>query len=363
MYCEPNSTNTIYDPEKVTVIDFRSDTFTKPTKKMREAIFRAEVGDDVFNEDPTVKVLQEKAAKMIGMEDAIFVCSGTMGNLISIMVHCDVRGSEAYCGDLAHCLLYEQAGSAQIAGVNLRTLKNNNNGTFDLQELELKLRRNRDHEPISKLVLVENTLNGKIVPQNWINELVLFCKKHNLKLHMDGARLWNASIASKIAAKDIVSGFDSVTFCLSKGLGAPVGSLLCGTKKFIENARRIRKVLGGGMRQVGILAAAGLVALEHIPNLANDHKRAFTLASAIHNIQSSVFLVDLTTVQTNMVFMEVDSNIVHAKKFSNCLQEFDNDDNNDKGVVVKCMVMNESLIRNQMIKKWAKANGGIEWNL
>lgn len=280
---------------------------------MREAIFRAEVGDDVFNEDPTVKVLQEKAAKMIGMEDAIFVCSGTMGNLISIMVHCDVRGSEAYCGDLAHCLLYEQAGSAQIAGVNLRTLKNNNNGTFDLQELELKLRRNRDHEPISKLVLVENTLNGKIVPQNWINELVLFCKKHNLKLHMDGARLWNASIASKIAAKDIVSGFDSVTFCLSKGLGAPVGSLLCGTKKFIENARRIRKVLGGGMRQVGILAAAGLVALEHIPNLANDHKRAFTLASAIHNIQSSVFLVDLTTVQTNMVFMEVDSNIVHAK--------------------------------------------------
>ncbi|KOC62442.1 L-allo-threonine aldolase [Habropoda laboriosa] len=310
---------------------------------MREAMCNAEVGDDVFGEDPTVKKLEEAAAKMVGMEAAIFVCSGTMGNLIAIMIHCNVRGNEAYCGEDAHCLLYEQCGASQIGGVNLRPIRNNIDGTFDLSELQAKLRKDRDHEPISKLVLVENTIHGKIVPQSWLKELVSFCKERDLKLHMDGARLWNASVGSKQSAEEIVSGFDSVTFCLSKGLGAPVGSLLCGSKSFITEARRIRKVLGGGMRQVGVLAAAGLVALEHIPNLINDHKRAFVLASMINDMQSTVFTVDLSTVQTNMFSMQVNSNVVSATKFAQCLQQLDND-NEDK-IIVKSLALNDSSVR------------------
>ncbi|OAD54907.1 L-allo-threonine aldolase, partial [Eufriesea mexicana] len=256
------------------------------------------------------------------------------------MNHCDVRGSEAYCGESAHCLLCEQTGASQIAGVNLRTIRNNIDGSFDLRELASKLRKNREHDPISKLVLVENTFNGKIVPQSWLEELVSLCKVRNLKMHMDGARLWNASIASGVPAAKIVSGFDSVSFCISKGLGAPVGSLLCGTKAFVANARRIRKVLGGGMRQVGVLAAAGLVAFKHIPNLANDHKRAFALASAINEIRSSRYSVNLSTVQTNMVFVDIDSKVANTETFVHCLQDGDEDK-----VIVKCIALSDSQVR------------------
>ncbi|KZC11648.1 L-allo-threonine aldolase, partial [Dufourea novaeangliae] len=326
-------------------VDLRSDTLTKPTKRMREAMFNAEVGDDVFLEDPTVKILEEKAAEMVGMEAAIFVSCGSMGNLIAIMNHCDTRGCEAYCGSGSHCLLHEQCGAAQLGGVNLRPLQNNSDGTFNLCELESKLRKDRDHEPISKLVIIENTTDGKIVPQSWIEELVIFCKKYNLKLHMDGARLWNASVGSGKSAKDIVTGCDSVTFCLSKGLGAPVGSVLCGNKEFVIKARRVRKVLGGGMRQVGILAAAGLVALEDtIPILKYDHKRAFLLASSINEIQSSVFSVDLTAVQTNMVFVEVNTNVTTARMFANRLREIHNDTEEDT-IIVKCLALNDSIVR------------------
>ncbi|CAK9832976.1 L-allo-threonine aldolase [Anthophora retusa] len=340
MYYEKiSSCSTTYDGE-VTIVDLRSDTLTKPTKKMKEAMYNAEVGDDVYGEDPTVKELEETAAKMVGMEAAIFVCSGTMGNLIAIMIHCNVRGSEAYCGDSAHSLLHEQCGASQVGGVSLRPLKNNADGTFDICELQSKLRKDRDHEPLSKLVIVENTINGMIIPQSWLKELVSFCKEHDLKLHMDGARLWNASVGSRQEAEEIVSGFDSVTFCLSKGLGAPVGSLLCGSKNFIAEARRIRKVLGGGMRQVGVLAAAGLVALKHIPNLVNDHKKAYVLASSINDIQSTAFSVDLSTVQTNMVFMEVDSNVIPAARFAQYMRQPDEDK-----VIVKCLALNDSVVR------------------
>ncbi|CAK9799014.1 Low-specificity L-threonine aldolase 1 [Anthophora plagiata] len=338
-YEEISSSSTNYHGE-VTVIDLRSDTLTKPTKKMREAMYNAEVGDDVYGEDPTVKKLEETAAKMVGMEAAIFVCSGTMGNLIAIMIHCNVRGSEAYCGDSSHCLLHEQCGASQIGGVYLRPLRNNADGTFDICELQSKLRKDRDHEPLSKLVIVENTINGMIIPQKWLKELVSFCKERDLKLHMDGARLWNASIGSGQVAEEIVSGFDSVTFCLSKGLGAPVGSLLCGSKDFIVEARRIRKVLGGGMRQVGVLAAAGLVALENIPNLINDHRKASVLASSINDMQSKVFSVDLSTVQTNMVFMDVDSNVVPATRFAQRMRQLDDDE-----IIVKCLALNDSVVR------------------
>ncbi|XP_043250734.1 L-allo-threonine aldolase isoform X2 [Colletes gigas] len=345
MYYEESSRSNLISNENAVVVDLRSDTLTKPTKRMREAMFNAEVGDDVFEEDPTLKKLEEKAAEMVGMEAAIFVSSGTMGNLIAIMNHCEVRGCEAYCGDAAHCLLHEQCGASQIAGVSLRPLRNNSDGTFDLGELKSKLRKDRHHEPISQLVLVENTLNGKIVPQRWIEELVTFCNEHNLKLHMDGARLWNASVGSEISAKEIVSGFDSVTFCLSKGLGAPVGSLLCGNKKFVTKARRTRKVLGGGMRQAGILGAAGLVALQDtIPILKDDHRRAFLLASSINKIHSTIFTVDLSTVQTNMVFVNVDSNVVSGGKFASRLREIRDDDKEDK-IIVKCLPLSESFVR------------------
>ena len=343
MYYDKGYSYATYDKDKIIVVDLRSDTLTKPTQKMREALSSAEVGDDGFHEDPTVKVLQETAAKMVGMEDALFVCSGTMANLIAIMNHCNVRGCEAYCGDSTHTLLHEQCGAVQIGGVSLRSLRNNIDGTFDLSELRSKLRHDINHEPISKLVIVENTINGKIVPLSWLKELVSLCKEHNLKLHMDGARLWNASVESGISGKEIVSGFDSVTFCLSKGLGAPVGSVLCGSKDFITSARRIRKVLGGDMRQVGILAAAGLVALENIPRLVHDHRRAYAFASALNEIQSSIFSIDLSTVHTNIVFLNIESDTIDATKFIHCLLEFDDAEN--EHVVVKCLGLTDSLIR------------------
>lgn len=322
------------------MVDLRSDTVTKPTSEMRQAMVVAEVGDDVFGEDPTVKKLEARAAEMLNKEDALFVSSGTMGNLIAIMNHCDVRGCEAYCGEDYHCLLHEQTGAAQLAGVNLRPLKTNPDGTFDLKELESKLRRDRDHEPISKLVIVENTLNGKIIPLPWLKEVASFCKRHELKLHMDGARVWNASIGSNVDIKEIVEGFDSVTFCLSKGLGAPVGSLLCGTKEFTQKSRRLRKLLGGGTRQAGILAAAGLMALNHIPNLSEDHRKASCLASALDNF-SKFFQVDLASVQTNMVFLGINSpkpELISANVFAQRLRE-------GQGAIVKCFALNENLVR------------------
>ncbi|XP_076652024.1 L-allo-threonine aldolase [Halictus rubicundus] len=352
MYYESSSSNRSADTKVENVIDLRSDTLTKPTKRMREAMFSAEVGDDVFCEDPTVRVLEETAACMLDMEAALFVSSGTMGNLIAIMNHCDVRGSEAYCGTEAHCMLHEQCGAAQVAGVSLRPLQNNPDGTLNIQELQSMLRKDRDHEPISKLVMVENTINGKIVPQSWITELIHFCKDHNLKLHMDGARLWNASVGSGKTAAEIVAGFDSVTFCLSKGLGAPVGSMLCGSKEFIEKARRVRKVLGGGMRQVGILAAAGLIALEDtIPFLKEDHRRASEFAKAIKDIGLSiifrgkpVFSVNLDTVQTNMVFVKIDKSATTAMNFASRLRQI-SDDYKDDRVIVKCLALNDSTVR------------------
>lgn len=340
-YEEQSCPKTIPIDPGTAVADLRSDTLTKPTKAMREAMLNAEVGDDVYHEDPTVKKLEKKAADMVGMAAAIFVTSGTMGNLIAVMNHCNVRGSEAYCGDASHVFLHEQGGAAQVAGVNLCTLKNKPCGTFDIQELESKLRKDRDHEPISKLVLLENTINGQVLPQSWVEDVVKFAKKHDLKLHMDGARIWNASVASGVPVKDLIRGFDSVTFCLSKGLGAPVGSMLCGTKDFITNARRVRKVLGGGMRQVGVLAAAGLVAMEQtIPILDEDHKKALYLASAIKNIRSSVFHIDMKTVQTNMVIVHIDQTKVLASDFAKRLREPKN-----SRTIVKCLALSDSMVR------------------
>ncbi|XP_012273521.1 uncharacterized protein LOC105695995 isoform X2 [Orussus abietinus] len=329
------------------LVDLRSDTISKPSKAMKMAMINAELGDDVYGEDPTVKALEEKAAKLLGKEAAIFVTSGTMGNLIAIMIHCDVRGSEAYCSEESHPVLHEQGGAAQLAGVTLCSLRSNPDGTFCLKKLKSNLRSDRLHEPISKLVMVENTINGKVLPQSWIDELIIFAKKHSLKTHMDGARLWNASVASGIPAREIVANFDSVTFCLSKGLGAPVGSLLCGSKSFVQQARRVRKVLGGGMRQVGVLAAAGLVAIEEIiPLLKEDHRRARLIAEAVHGLGSKLFSVDLDTTKTNMVMIKVngDENSVNAITFIDRLERVEEDCFDDK-VIVRGLALTQELAR------------------
>lgn len=322
--------------------------------------------------DLLFKELQQKAASLVGKEAALFVTSGTMGNLIAsklikrkkthndrdkvlgrfltihlfqVMNHCDVRGSEAYCGEESHTFLHEQGGAAQLAGVLLSTLPNNLDGTFDLKKLEARLRSDRLHEPISKLILIENTFNGKILPQSWIDEVSIFAKKHQLKLHMDGARLWNASVGSNIDVKEIVRSCDSVNFCLSKGLGAPVGSLLCGSKTFIEKARRVRKALGGGLRQVGVLAAAGIVALEQtVPILKEDHRRAFLIADMINRLNSKVFFVDLKTTATNMVMININSDEINAQTFVDRL-EIVLDDNEDDKIIVRSLMLNSRLVR------------------
>lgn len=258
------------------------------------------------------------------------------------MNHCDIRGCEAYVGKESHIVLHEQGGAAQIAGVTLCQLQNLPDGTFDLAELEDQIKSDRQHEPISRLVAVENTLNGKVVPQSWIIEVSEFCKKRGLKLHMDGARLWNASVASGLPASEIVAPVDSVTFCLSKGLGAPAGSVLCGTKEFCDRARRIRKVLGGGMRQVGVLAAAGLVALkEVVPLLLDDHSRAYKIAKAINDAKSENFEVNLETTNTNMVLVNVKSK--KAVDFINRLQIVG--DKEPESVIVRGLALTPSLAR------------------
>ncbi|XP_077272622.1 uncharacterized protein LOC143903100 [Temnothorax americanus] len=286
------------------------------------------------------------AATLLGKEDALFVSSGTMGNLIAVMNHCDVRGSEIYCGNESHVFLHEQGGAAQIAGASICPLFNYDDGTFDLKSLESAIRVDRLHEPISKLVIVENTINGKAVPQSWVEKLAMVAKKHNLRMHLDGARLWNASAASKISAKDLAAPFDSVTFCLSKGLGAPVGSVLCGSESFIANARRRRKVLGGAMRQVGVIAAAGLVALEQtVPRLVEDHRKAFIIAEAIDQLDTKIFSVDLKTTHTNMIFINVNTDSgVSAETFMKRLHQV-NDFNDDDKIIIRCLALTERLVR------------------
>ncbi|KAK2581431.1 hypothetical protein KPH14_005106 [Odynerus spinipes] len=339
------SVETSDSKKKFPVIDLRSDTLTKPTRAMRLAMLDAEVGDDVYEEDPTVKKLEKKAATLTGKEAALFVTSGTMGNLIAIMTHCDVRGSEAYCGEESHTFLHEQGGAAQLGGVTLCTLSNNPDGSFDLAKLRSKLCKDRLHEPISKLVLVENTINGKVVPQKWIERLAEMARSHDLKVHLDGARIWNAAVASNKLVKDLVAPFDSVTFCLSKGLGAPIGSLLCGSECFIRKARRIRKVLGGGMRQVGIIAAAGLVALEEIiPLLKFDHARAACIARVINDFKNPMFNVDETLVKTNMIFVNIRSESISSTDFARRLGEVHDDAEDDK-VIIKCLPLTSTSVR------------------
>ncbi len=291
--------------------DFRSDTTTHPTEKMRQAMASAEVGDDVYGEDPTVNALEEKAADMLGKERGLFVTSGTMGNLLAVMAHC-ARGEEAIMGTQGHTFLHEAGGVSAVGGVVIHTIPNQPDGTLALTDLKNALRNPDDyHEPTSRLVIIENTQNfcgGVPISLEYTESVAAFAREHGLLLHLDGARIFNAAVALGLPASKLVAPADSITFCLSKGLCAPVGSVLCGDKAFISKARRLRKLLGGGMRQAGIIAAAGIVALdEMVDRLAEDHRRASLLAEGLRG-NGKVHLTK-NSPQTNMVFFQLDESV------------------------------------------------------
>lgn len=291
--------------------DFRSDTTTHPTEKMRRAMANAEVGDDVYGEDPTVNALEQKAAAMLGKEQGLYVTSGTMGNLLAVLAHC-ARGDEAIMGTQGHTFLHEAGGVSALGGVVIHTIPNQADGTLSLTDLENALRNPEDvHEPISKLVIIENTQNfcgGVPIGLEYTESVAAFAREHGLLLHLDGARIFNAAVALGLPASKLVAPVDSITFCLSKGLCAPVGSVLCGDAAFVGKARRLRKMLGGGMRQAGIIAAAGIVALdEMVDRLAEDHHRAAVLGDGLRSMAK----VHLTknSPQTNMVFFKLDESV------------------------------------------------------
>ncbi len=294
------------------IIDLRSDTVTQPTSEMRRAMAQAPVGDDVYGEDPTVNRLQVMAAEMLGKEAALFVASGTMGNLAGILAHC-TRGDEVILGNQAHTFLFEAGGISALGGVHSCQLPNQLDGTLDLDDIRWAIRPDDPHQPITRLVSLENTHNrcgGVALSVEYTQAVGELCRQHGIRLHLDGARLFNAAAALGVPASALSGPADSVTFCLSKGLSAPVGSLLCGSRTFIQRAHRIRKQLGGGMRQAGILAAAGIVALENMPAcLADDHLRARRLAQRLASIPG--LILDPGTPYTNMIFLGL-SNDLHG---------------------------------------------------
>ena len=288
------------------VIDLRSDTVTHPTPEMRRAIFEAEVGYDVYGEDPTVNRLEMMAAARMGKEAALFTPSGTQGNLIAVLTHCN-RGDEIIVGDEAHMFWYEVGGAAALGGVTIRTLPNDSCGRLNPDDIERAIRDRDIHYPETTLVCLENTHNrcgGTVLSADYTDEVCRLAHTRGLKVHLDGARIFNAAIALGVPVLALAENADSVSFCLSKGLGAPVGSLLCGSKDFVERARKFRKMLGGGMRQAGIIAAAGIVALETmVDRLVDDHANARRLAEGLAGINGITLAQD--SVPTNIVMFEL----------------------------------------------------------
>lgn len=284
-------------------IDLRSDTVTQPTDAMRQAMLHAEVGDDVYGEDPGVNALEAFGARLLGKQAALFVPSGTMSNLLAVMSHCQ-RGEGAILGNAAHIYRYEAQGSAVLGSVALQPLPMQRDGTMAFDDIKAALAPDDAHFVQTRLICLENTHNGKVLPLSYLQEMGAFVAERGLKLHLDGARLFNAAVASETPVEVIAAPFDSISICLSKGLGAPVGSLLVGSHDFIARARRLRKMLGGGMRQAGILAQAGLFALEqHVTRLADDHRRAKRLAEGLAALPG--IELDLSLVQSNMVFLRL----------------------------------------------------------
>ncbi len=284
----------------MSVIDLRSDTVTQPTAAMREAMLAAETGDDVYGEDPTVILLERRLAADLGFSAGMFVPSGTMSNLLALMAHCE-RGDEYIVGQQAHTYKYEGGGAAVLGSIQPQPIEMEADGTLDLARVEAAIKPDNFHFARSRLLVLENTMHGKVLPLDYLAAARDFSHRHRLALHLDGARLYNAAVKLGCDACEITRHFDTVSVCLSKGLGAPVGSVLCGSEAFIVKARRLRKMVGGGMRQAGILAAAGLYALEHnIGRLADDHRRALQLGDELAALGFAV-----EPVQTNMVYVEM----------------------------------------------------------
>lgn len=317
------------------VIDLRSDTVTRPTPEMRKAIFEAEVGDDVFGEDPTVNRLEAMAAERMGKEAALLVTSGTQGNLVAVLTHTR-HGDEIILGDQAHILWYEVGGAATLGGVNMRTVPTDSCGRLDPDDVVSAVREGDIHCPETALLCLENTHNrcgGAVLSVEYTNEMCDIAHANGLKVHLDGARVLNAAVALAVPAAALVENVDSVSLCLSKGLSAPVGSLLCGSKDFVERARKFRKMLGGGMRQAGIIAAAGIVALETmVDRLREDHANAQRLAQGMAAIEGISLAQD--EVPTNIVLFRLSPEL-SAGEFTACLDE----------VGVKVIPLDASLLR------------------
>jgi threonine aldolase len=288
------------------IIDLRSDTVTHPTPEMRKAMFEAEVGDDVYGEDPTVNRLEAMAARMMGKEAALFVTSGTQSNLIAVLTHTN-HGDEIILGNEAHIFWYEVGGAAVIGGVIMHTVPTDSSGRLDLDDIEPAIRSKDIHYPDTTLLCLENTHNrcgGTVLTADYTDEVCELAHTRGLKVHLDGARIFNAAVALGVTACALAQNSDSVALCLSKGLSAPVGSLLCGKKDFVEQARKFRKMLGGGMRQAGIIAAAGIVALETmVDRLAEDHSNARRLALGLANIEGITLAQD--EIPTNIVMFHL----------------------------------------------------------
>lgn len=285
------------------MIDFRSDTVTLPDDKMRQAMANAPVGDDVYGDDPSINQLELWAAKRHGFEAALFTSSGTQANLLGILSHCQ-RGDEYLCGQLAHNYKYEAGGAAVLGSVQPQPIENNKDGTLCFEKLKAAIKPDDLHFARTTLLSLENTIGGKVLPLAYLAKAREFVNQHQLKLHLDGARVYNASVALGVDVTEITQYFDSVTICLSKGLGAPVGSLLLGDADYIQRARRLRKMVGGGMRQAGILAAAGLIALtENVERLQIDHDNARYLSEKLGAIAG--FNTFIYPVQTNILYVDV----------------------------------------------------------
>ena len=282
------------------MIDLRSDTVTKPSAAMRAAMAAAEVGDDVFGDDPTVNRLQEVCAERFGMPAGLFFPSGTQSNLAAVMAHC-ARGEEVILGQDAHTYKYEAGGAAVLGSIQPQPIANEPDGTIDLARIEAAIKPDDSHFAISRLIALENTIGGKVLPRLYMADAIALARRRSLAIHLDGARVFNAAVKLGMPVDELCAGFDSVSVCLSKGLGTPAGTVLVGRKDLIERARRIRKMLGGTMRQVGILAAAGLYALEHnVDRLAEDHANAERLAKGL-----AAAGLPVDPVQTNMVFATI----------------------------------------------------------
>ena len=297
-------------------IDLRSDTITLPTKEMLDAIDRADLGDDVFQEDPTINQLEEIAAKRFNKQAALFVPSGTMANLVAVLSHCQ-RGDEVILGDQAHTFLYEAGGISSFGGVHSRQLVNQADGTIAIDDIKHAIRKEDVHFPTTRLICLENTHNrcfGMPLSSDYVNSVAEVAKNDSILVHVDGARIFNAAVSLDTSVAELTHEIDSVSFCLSKGLSAPAGSLLCGPEDFIYRARRNRKALGGGMRQAGILAAAGIIALENMTErIADDHQNARALAEGISDIKG--ISIDLDKIQTNIIYFSLDHPKIESSLF------------------------------------------------